>query len=67
MYVTDIQKYNFKLSLKGLDDKILFGKIRHLEDPKTIKMLVRGLYRNQEFHVPFWSMIYVASKFTLPV
>ena len=31
------------------------------------QMLVRGLYGNREFHIPFWSMIYVALKFTLPV
>ena len=30
-------------------------------------MLVRGLYGNREFHIPFWSIIYVALKFTLPV
>ena len=26
-----------------------------------------GLYGNRQFHVPFWSMIYVALKFTLPI
>ena len=30
-------------------------------------MLVRGLYGNRGFHIPFWSMIYAALKFTLPV
>ena len=52
-------------SKANLDDKILFGKIKHLKDPTTIKMLVRGLYGNREFHIPFWSMIYVSLKLTL--
>ena len=30
-------------------------------------MPVRGWYGNREFHIPFWSLIYVALKFTLPV
>ena len=30
-------------------------------------MLVRGLYGNREFHIPFWSVIYVTLKFTLLV
>ena len=46
---------------------MFFGKINHLYDPALIKMLVRGLYGNREFHIPFWSMIYVALKFALPV
>ena len=45
----------------------MFDKIKHLLDPTTIKMLVRGLCGNREFHIPFWSMIYVALKFTLAV
>ena len=49
----------------NLDDKILFDKNKHLLDPTTIKMFVRGLYGNREFHIPFWSMIYEALKFTL--
>ena len=28
-------------------------------------MLVRGLYKNREFHVPFSSMIHLVLKFTL--
>ena len=48
-----------------LDEKILFGKItRHLELEIRI-MPVRGLYGNRIFHVPFWSMIYVALKLIL--
>ena len=31
------------------------------------KMPVRGLYGKPTFQVPFWSIIYVASKFTLHV
>ena len=37
----------------NLDDKISFGKIKHLQDPTRIKMLVRGLYGNREFNIPF--------------
>ena len=49
-----------------LDENVLFGKITHLLDPKTRNMSVlRGLLRNQEFHVPFWSMIYLPLKFKL--
>ena len=44
-------------SKANLDEKILLCKIHHL----------RGLYGNPEFHVPFWSMIYEAMKFTLSV
>ena len=54
-------------SQTNLDEKILFGKITHLDDPTVRKMLVRGWYGNREFHVPFWSMIRVALKFALPV
>ena len=55
MFKTKVSIYHSKANL---DKKILFGKI---------KMLVRGLYGNQEFHIPFCSMIYVALKFILPV
>ena len=51
----------------NLNDKILLGKIKHLQEPTIIKMRVRGLYGNREFHILFWSMIYVALKFVLPV
>ena len=50
-------------SKANLDQKILFGKITHLQDPTVRKMPVRGLYGIRGFHVPFWSMIYVALKF----
>ena len=34
---------------------------------RTKRMPVTGLYRNRRYHVPFWSMIYVALKFSLSV
>ena len=46
-------------SKANLDEKISFGKITHHLDPE------RGLYGN--LNVPFWSMIYVAFKFTLSI
>ena len=52
-------------SQANLDEKLLFDKITHHLDIEIRKMPVRGLYGNQIFHVPFWSMIYVALKFTL--
>ena len=45
--------------------KFLFDIITGHLYPEIRKMPVRGLNRNQIFHVPFWSMIYVALKFTL--
>ena len=48
-----------KTKKTNLDEKISFGKIR--------KMPVRDLYENREFHILFWSMIYVTLKFTLSV
>ena len=42
-----------------------FGKITHLEDPTIGRIPVRGFCRYREFHIPFWSMIYVALMFTL--
>ena len=45
--------------------KILFDKITHHLDLKISKMPVWGLYGNQIFDAPFWSMIYVALKLTL--
>ena len=53
-------------SKANLDEKILFGKITHLCDPTIRKMPVRGLHGNGKFQVPFWPMIYVALKFTVP-
>ena len=50
-----------------LDEKVLFGKITHLQDPTIRKMPIKSLYRNRKFHVPFWSVIYMALKFILPV
>ena len=47
----------------NLDEKILFGKITHLKDLEIRKMRVKSLYGNREFHVSFWSMIYLALKF----
>ena len=52
-------------SKANLDGEILFDKITHLLGPKIRKMLIRRLCGNQKFHVPFWSMIYVALKFAL--
>ena len=60
-------KMSIYQSKANLDGEILFRKISHLEDAIIRKMPVMGLYGNQEFHIPFWSMIYVALKFTLPV
>ena len=54
-------------SRTNLDEKILFCKITHLYDPKIRKMPVRSLHGNRQFHVSFWSMIYVALKCTLSV
>ena len=54
-------------SMANLDGKILFGTITHLKDPTSREMTVRGLHGNRKFHVLFWSMIYVALKFTLSV
>ena len=54
-------------SRANFDEKILFRRIAHLQDPTIRKMPVRGLYGTREFQVPFESMIYVALKFALPV
>ena len=51
----------------NLDEKILVVKITYHLDLEIRKMPVRGFYRNQKFHIPFWSMIYVVLKFTLSV
>ena len=51
-------------SKANLDEKILFGKVTHRVDLEIRKMPVRNLYGNRIFHVPFWSMIYVALKLT---
>ena len=64
MCVTDIQNLNLNLSMANLDKKILFGKITHLKEPTIRKNPIRGLYGNPKFHIPFWSLIYVALKFT---
>ena len=52
-------------SKANLDEKILFVNTTHFWDPTIRKMPARGLYGNQKFHVPFWSIIYEALKFTL--
>ena len=46
----------------NLDEKVLFGNISHLIDPGIRKMLVKGMFGNKTFHIPFWSMIYLLSK-----
>ena len=51
-------------SKANLDENFFF---KHLYDPTIRKMHVKGFHENREFHAPFWSMIYVALKFTLPV
>ena len=62
IFKTELLIYQSKANL---DEKILFDKITHQLDPEIRKMPVRGLYGNQIFQVPFWSMIHVALKFTL--
>ena len=44
----------------NLHEKVLFVKITR--DPKIRKTSVRCLYENQEFHFPFWSIIYLTLK-----
>ena len=46
---------------KNFDGEFCFVKSLNFEI-KNREMLVRGLYGNREFHVPFWSMIYLASR-----
>ena len=50
-----------------VDEKILFGKITHLQDRTIRKMSGKGLCWNRGFQFPFWSTIYEALKFTLSV
>ena len=64
MFKTELLIYQSKAKL---NEKILFDKITHHLDLEIRKMLVRSLYGNLIFHVPFWSIIYVALKFTLYV
>ena len=54
-------------SKANLDEKILFREITHLKDSTIRKMPVKGFYGNREFHIPFWSMIYMVMQFTLSV
>ena len=54
-------------SKANLGEKVLFGKITHLKGPKVRLMPVIGLFGNKKFHIPFWSLTDVASKFTLQV
>ena len=49
-------------SKASLDVKILFGNVNHLIDLEIRKMLELGLTENQDFNIPFWSMIYLLSK-----
>ena len=46
---------------------VCYPILRNLKDPTFRKISIRGLYGNHEFHVPFWSMIYVALKFAVSV
>ena len=62
IFKTELLIYQSKANL---DEKILFGKITKHLDLEISKMPVRGLYGNRIFHVPFWSMIYVALKLIL--
>ena len=61
MHVTGMRFSKLKClsSLKA----ILFDRITHLQDPTIRNMSVMCLYGNAEFHIPFWSMIYVALEF----
>ena len=47
--------------------RILFGIVKHFEDPKIRKMPERSLCGNRELHFLFWSMIHLVMKFTLSV
>ena len=62
IFKTELLLYQSKANL---DEKILFDKITHHLDQELRKMPERDLYGNRIFHVPFWSMLYVAVKFTL--
>ena len=66
--MTDSQNYDVNPSVKtaNLDEKILCGKMTHHLDPTIRKLPVTDLCGNRGFHIPFWSMIYMALKFTLP-
>ena len=67
-YVTDIQTEMFIYQSKvNLDEKILFGSIPHLTDPEIRKMVVKGMFWEQKFHIPFWSMIYLLLKFEFSI
>ena len=50
-------------SKANLDENMLFGNICHIWDPRIRKMPVSGFYRNQEYYVPIWFMIYLSLKF----
>ena len=52
----------FDQSKANLDDKILVGKIIQLHDPKIKKPSARIRELKREFHLPFWSMIYLLLK-----
>ena len=54
-------------SKANLDEKFLFGKIAHHLNPEIRQMPMKEFYGNRKFHVPYWSMIYVVLKLTLPV
>ena len=44
-----------------------FGKTTHLHKTTIRKVPLKGLHGNQKFHIPLWSMIYVALKFILSI
>ena len=54
MFKTEMLIYQSNVNL---DEKILLGEIIHFSDSKIGK-IVRGLYQNRTFNVPFTSMIY---------
>ena len=54
-------------SKANLDEKIFLIKSLVSKTPKISKMSVRGLYGTPKLHVPLWSIIYEATKFTLSV
>ena len=58
IFKTELLTYQLK---DNLDEEFSFGKINH--HPKIRKMLAKGLYGNQAFHLPFRSMIYLVLKF----
>ena len=52
----------FYQSKVNLYEKSLFDKITHHVDPEIRKILFKEHVRKPEFHMPFWSMIYLLLK-----